>query len=247
MVLLAALACTRFYKEDDHPVFLVPQGSMFLEVPPDGLCFWACLYLAVGAEPSQVFGWYNRPRLASGCCSSAPDAERELKAVRAFALGLDVPEGTMPPGCRQRIVKGVSVTPADIAPWRGSSYGFHVSDRLSVDQLKAPAAALGFPSFLLKTPTVNTNMEPATINPARNGRLTSWECPSCFVRVSRLLRLVMRRCGVFQKTRVIWIDHMCGCGHAAAWMALATRQLTLFTFLKTPDYIDYHALSPVPC
>ena len=117
MVTLAALACIRRYDENCH-VPAVPPNSVSIEVAPDGICFWSCLFNAVAADASQLLGWYQRPRLASGMAASAPDAQKEVDTVRDWAISLDSPPGTMPRRCRRRLVTGECACFSDIVTGR---------------------------------------------------------------------------------------------------------------------------------
>ena len=111
LVLLASLACTELYPQYKLPARL-PFGFQLVRVPADGRCFGACLYLSVEASNIDLFAWFHRGRTKSGVAYGKKDQENENDAVMQFATQLT----DMPPDCRDRLVKGISVKHADIEP-----------------------------------------------------------------------------------------------------------------------------------
>ena len=112
-MLLAALCSVRLYKNGERPPAL-PQDSVLLRVPADGLCFWSSLFLARAATPDQLQGWYMRPRTSSGFGSPEEiQLERQMVVDYLSELRLkDMPEATW-----NRIAKWKSAVHSDIEPW----------------------------------------------------------------------------------------------------------------------------------
>lgn len=121
MVLLSALACIQLYEEEVEVAseLLLPEDSVVVQVPCNGMCFWACIYLATQASPAELFQWFVQPRNGSGF-PSASRAKEEDEKVYLWAMGLkDLfrEENAMPLETKQRLKSKESATHVDMVTW----------------------------------------------------------------------------------------------------------------------------------
>ena len=114
-MILATLGTVRFWDLVSLPRRL-PRKTLLMLVQPNGLCFWACLFLGMAATSKQKWLWYHRPRSAQGFPTGDADAvAEEMNLVQEYALGLD--DGSMPAECRDRIKQSHSAEYQDLELW----------------------------------------------------------------------------------------------------------------------------------
>lgn len=111
MILLAALGSIELLGEQLPTL----RNSTVVKVPPDGRCFWACLFLGC-ASKRAVWFWHRRPRSSLGYASAA-DGKAEAEKVLLWAMDLGrVCNRMMPRATRGRLRDGKSAEHEDIEP-----------------------------------------------------------------------------------------------------------------------------------
>lgn len=108
MVVLALLASIEFY-EDVSPTPQLNHKFVEVNVPANGLCFWACLWLGTQAYTDEIIAWFSRPRNQTGFTSGA-DGKREEQIVWDWVSKL----APMPKSCHDRVAKKQSAEKEDI-------------------------------------------------------------------------------------------------------------------------------------
>lgn len=83
-----------------------------MQTQPNGRCFWASLFLAVGASPQERFLWNLRRRTKGGFPMNREDAIAENEVVLKFSLGLN--QGEIPQATKTRIQQSHCAEPEDL-------------------------------------------------------------------------------------------------------------------------------------
>ena len=78
----------------------------------NGRCFWACLFVAIGASARQRWLWKLTPRNSQGYPLNQEDKLREDEQVKTWALSLN--QGEIPETIRERIRMSSSAEVEDL-------------------------------------------------------------------------------------------------------------------------------------
>ena len=108
-MLLACLGCVEFFEANNIPPQLT-STPMILKVPPNGICFWSCLWLSTAASRAEILGWHMRPRSRLGF-ASFEETQTESNVVKTWAKQLPmIPQDTL-----DRLLNNHSAEDQDIA------------------------------------------------------------------------------------------------------------------------------------
>ena len=110
-MILAALCSIELYDKPEKMSWL-QAPVILMHTQPNGRCFWASLFLAMGASPHERFLWNLRNRTKAGFPLNRAEAIAENEVVLKFALGLN--QGKIPEATKTRIQHSVCIEPEDL-------------------------------------------------------------------------------------------------------------------------------------